>query len=119
MYGVAHRILQDPHPAEDAVQQALLAAWRQLPTLRDPDRVEAWLHRLLVHACFAELRRERRWRPQLHVLGALEPAEPDSTLPVVVRAGKSITLHDWAYYAGTPQSVVDEQRAIVDSIAFQ
>ena len=40
----------------DAVQNALLRAWRDLPTLRDPDRFDAWLHRLLVHACIDEIR---------------------------------------------------------------
>ena len=85
MYAVAYRIVRDPHRAEDAVQQAMLAAWRQLPSLRDPDRVEAWLHRLLVHACYAEIRREGRWKPALRVLGDWDVPEPDSTLTVDAR----------------------------------
>ena len=36
--GIAHRILRDAHLAEDAVQAALVVAWRELRTLRDPDR---------------------------------------------------------------------------------
>jgi len=45
-YALAYRILRDPHRAQDASQQALLGAWRDLPTLRDPERFDAWLHRL-------------------------------------------------------------------------
>ena len=55
-------ILRDPDQAQDAVQNALLRAWRDLPTLRDPDRFDAWLHRLLVRACIDEARRLRRHR---------------------------------------------------------
>ena len=68
MHSVARRILRDTNLAEDATQQALLDAWRHLPTLRDPDRFEAWTHRLLVRACYAEAKRERRHRANLRLL---------------------------------------------------
>jgi RNA polymerase sigma-70 factor (ECF subfamily) len=55
-------ILRDPEQAADAVQNALVRAWRDLPTLRDPDRFDAWLRRLLVRACMDEARRLRRHR---------------------------------------------------------
>jgi RNA polymerase sigma factor (sigma-70 family) len=58
----ARLILRDPEQAKDAVQNALVRAWRDLPTLRDPDRFDAWLHRLLVRACLDEARRLRRHR---------------------------------------------------------
>lgn len=61
-FAVAYRILRDRSLADDAVQQAFLQAWRELPKLRQPDRYEVWLHRLLVNACYGELRRMRRWR---------------------------------------------------------
>ena len=57
---IARLILRDDGRAEDATQEALVAAWRQLKGLRDPDRFEAWLHRLLVNACYREARRTRR-----------------------------------------------------------
>lgn len=69
MHSVARRILRDTSLAQDATQQALLDAWRYLPTLRDPDRFDAWVHRLLVNACYAEARRERRHRGNLRLLG--------------------------------------------------
>ena len=53
----ARLILRDPDRAKDAVQNALVRAWRDLPQLRDADRWEAWLHRLLVRSCYDELRR--------------------------------------------------------------
>ncbi len=66
----ARLILRDPELARDAVQETLVRAWRDLRGLRDPDRFEGWLHRLLVHACMDEIRRRRR-RPieveMLHV----------------------------------------------------
>jgi RNA polymerase sigma-70 factor (ECF subfamily) len=57
--GVARLLLHDPYAAEDAVQEALVDAWRDLPRLRDPARFDAWLRRLLVHACYDRARRDR------------------------------------------------------------
>ncbi|MEO6207839.1 MAG: RNA polymerase sigma factor, partial [Candidatus Limnocylindrales bacterium] len=51
LYAVARLILRTTDLAEDAVQEALVRAWQQLPSLRDPDRFDAWLHRLVVNAC--------------------------------------------------------------------
>jgi RNA polymerase sigma-70 factor (ECF subfamily) len=58
----ARLILRDPDQAKDAVQETLVRAWRDLPTLRDSDRFDAWLHRLLYRACIDEARRLRRHR---------------------------------------------------------
>lgn len=71
---VARRILRDYDLAEDATQQALLAIWQDLPRLRDPARFEAWSYRLLVHACYAEGRKQRRWAPNLRILPIDDPA---------------------------------------------
>jgi len=70
MVGTAGLIVRDRAAAEDVAQEALVRAWRDLPTLRDPDRFEAWLYRLLIHSCQDHLRHERRrpaaveWEPQ-------------------------------------------------------
>jgi len=60
LYGAAVLILHDRTTAEDAVQEALIRMWRDMPKLRDPERFDGWLHRLLVHACMHTARRERR-----------------------------------------------------------
>lgn len=82
MYALATRILRDSDLSEDALQGALITAWRQLPTLRDPDRFEAWVRRLLVHACYAEARRRRTWAANVRVLPIDGPAGPDDNLAI-------------------------------------
>ncbi len=87
LYSVAFRILRDTTRAEDAVQQTFLTAWHELRRLRDDDRLEAWLYRLLVNACFAELRHTRRWQPGLRVIADLEivPSTDDAQVSVALR----------------------------------
>ena len=82
LYALAYRILRDVPRAEDAVQEALVIAWRDLPGLREPDRFDAWLHRLVVRACLAEARRERRRIPNLYVLPVDLPIAGDAFLNV-------------------------------------
>jgi RNA polymerase sigma-70 factor, ECF subfamily len=82
---VARRILRDLDLAEDATQQTMLSIWRDLPQLRDPARFEAWSYRLLVRACYAEGRKERRWAPNLRLLPADEPMEAGGYESVVDR----------------------------------
>ena len=79
---IAHRILRDADLAEDAVQVALVQAWRELPTLRDLDRFEAWLHRILVNACYAEARNRRRMGANVVLLETDEPTATDGYLTV-------------------------------------
>jgi RNA polymerase sigma-70 factor (ECF subfamily) len=81
----SHRILGDINLAEDAAQQALLDVWQHLPQLRDPARFEAWSYRLLVRACYAEGRKNRRWAPNLRVLSADEPIQTDEVGLVIDR----------------------------------
>ncbi len=85
LLAVARRILRDYDLAEDATQQALLAAWRDLPQLRDPDRFESWSYRLLVRACYAESRRERRWTPSLRLLPVGEQSADEDLSSVIDR----------------------------------
>jgi RNA polymerase sigma-70 factor (ECF subfamily) len=80
LMAIAHRILRDVGRAEDAVQQTLVIAWRELPGLRDPDRFDAWLQRLLVNASYAEARRWRNWSANVRVLEIDGPAGPDEAL---------------------------------------
>ena len=84
-YAIAYRILRDVEQAQDAVQQAFLLAWRDLPRLRDPERFGPWLHRLLVNACYEELRRHRRWSTRIAILPVDGPGGPDPMISVVDR----------------------------------
>jgi RNA polymerase sigma-70 factor (ECF subfamily) len=67
LYGVAHLALRDTDTAEDALQEALIRAWRDLGSLREPDKLDAWLSRLVSRACLDEARRRRRWSMSPHV----------------------------------------------------
>jgi len=85
MFATAHRILRDFDRAEDALQDALVIAWRDLKGLRDPDRFDAWLTRLLVHVCIAQATRERRRTANLRLLPVDGPAAPDDLISVADR----------------------------------
>lgn len=87
MTGTARLILRDADAAEDAVQDALLETWRSLPTLRDPDRFDAWSRRLLIRSCMAHGRHRRD------------------------RAAREITL---AFESDRGPSVSDSQRSVAD-----
>ena len=76
LYAVARLLLRDTELAEDATQDALVRAWRDLPSLRDVERFDAWLYRLIVRSCTDIGRHRRRWRAEITIV-ATEPAEPD------------------------------------------
>lgn len=75
--GAARLILRDAELGRDAVQEAMIRAWRDLPGLRDPDRFDAWLHRLLVHACLDLIRRRKRRVIEVELSPLDAPATPD------------------------------------------
>jgi RNA polymerase sigma-70 factor, ECF subfamily len=85
LYAIARRILRDGYAAEDAVQEALVRAWRDLWGLRDPDAFDAWLHRLLVRSC-ADYQR-RTWKTRLDVAVDLidSPSAPDEVTRLMDR----------------------------------
>jgi RNA polymerase sigma-70 factor, ECF subfamily len=85
LFAVAQRILRDVDRAEDALQEALVIAWRDLRGLRDPDRFDAWLGRLLVHECIDQATRERRRITNLRVLPVDGPAAPDDLVTLADR----------------------------------
>jgi len=60
LYAVATLILRDPDRAQDAVQEALMSAWKDVRALRDPDAWDAWLHRITVWACYRAAKKDRR-----------------------------------------------------------
>ena len=80
LFATASLILRDRGRAEDAVQDALVRAWRDLPSLRDPRRVDAWLRRLVVNACRDQSRRQRRHEANIRLL-------PDHDRPTADASG--------------------------------
>jgi RNA polymerase sigma-70 factor (ECF subfamily) len=116
---IAVRILRDIDLAEDAVQAALVVAWTELRTLRDPSRFEPWLHRILTNACYAEARRRRRWSEGLRVLPGAGAHGPDEYLTVddrdqLERALRRLTVQQRAvlvyhHYLGLPITEVAER----------
>lgn len=84
LYRIARLILRDTDRAEDAVQEALVRCWRDLRTLRDPDRFDAWLNRLLMHSISDEARRQRAFGASVVVL-RVEPHQADSTAALADR----------------------------------
>jgi RNA polymerase sigma-70 factor (ECF subfamily) len=121
LYAIAWRILRDPDRAEDALQQALIQIWEDLPSLRDPERFDAWTYRLVVHASYREARRERRWTSRIREI-PVEPAGDDQVGAVidrdeVERGFRRLTPEHRAvlvlhYFVGLPVSEVAETLGI-------
>ena len=84
LHAIARLVLRDTELAQDATQEALVRAWRDLPTLRDVERFDAWLYRLIVRSCADIGRHRRRWRAEMTIL-PVDPAEPDRTADLADR----------------------------------
>ena len=86
LYAAARLILRDDERAADAVQDALLRAWLDIRGLRDPERFDAWLHRLLVRACYRAARRHRtREVVEIRLADDTDSATPDAQRALLVR----------------------------------
>jgi RNA polymerase sigma-70 factor, ECF subfamily len=86
LYRLARMIVRDPDLAEDVVQDTLLEAWRSLPGLRDAERFEPWINRLLVRAAIRLSRTRRRQHvTELHVIDADGATRDNTERDLVVR----------------------------------
>jgi RNA polymerase sigma-70 factor (ECF subfamily) len=99
---IASGILRDHDMAADAVQAALISAWRELTTLRDADRFESWLHRIVVNACYAEARRHRRTRTDVHMVAMGGPV-----------ADELVSIHDRDQLERALRRLSVEHRAVL------
>jgi RNA polymerase sigma-70 factor, ECF subfamily len=127
LHGVAYRILRDPDRADDATQQALVAAWDHLPSLRDPDRFDAWTYKLVVRAAYRETRRERVQRAAVRWVGsgeavsnetperladrdeleqAFDRLSPEHRAILTLRYYADLSCHDIAEVLGIPVGTV-------------
>jgi RNA polymerase sigma factor (sigma-70 family) len=103
LHGLAGLILYDRSRVEDAVQEAMLKAWRDLPRLRDVERFDAWLRRLVVNACRDERRRLRRRADEVAFGPQHEPA---------IGAGLETSIAR-DELAGAFRRLSDEQRTVI------
>ena len=85
LFVIAQRILRDTGLAEDATQQCLIIVWRELPTLRDPEKFAGWATRILVNECNTEARRRTRMSAELRSIPFDGPGRSDDYLSIVER----------------------------------
>src|SRR5262245_41067591 len=127
---VARLVLRDGHQAEDAVQDALVRAWQSLPLLRDPERWDAWLHRLVVRACADQGRRRRRHEAEVRMIGidaatgdhagsiddhdqldrGFRPLKPEPRTAAVLRFYTRMAVGDVADALGVPVGTAKSKR---------
>jgi len=103
LYAIARLILRDGDRAQDATQEALIAAWRDLRGLRDPDRFDAWMRRLLVNACYREARKDKR---RLRAEGNVRPLDEAVPDPALLSADRDQLTRAFA-------GLAPEQRALI------
>jgi len=74
LYRLAVRVMGDPTEAEDALQEALLDAWRRIERFRGESAFSTWMYRVVTNRCLGMLRRRR----PVPVDRVAESAAPDS-----------------------------------------
>lgn len=128
LYATAFRILRDRAWAEDVTQEVLLAAWSNISRLRDVDRLDGWLYRLLVNECSTELSRRMRLRRGLRLAAQPELMTVDATLSLAQReqlegAFRQLSAQHRAvvvfrYYLGwTPSEIAETLRISAGTVS--
>jgi len=123
LYAIAYRILRDPDRAEDAMQQALIDTWDDLPGLRDPERFDAWSYRLVVRAAYREAAKERRQTARIRRIAIPDDLAEDDLTRIVAdrdeleRGFRDLTPEHRAvlvlhYFVGLPITEVAETLGI-------
>jgi RNA polymerase sigma-70 factor (ECF subfamily) len=103
MYTIARLILRDSDRAHDATQEALISAWRDIKGLRDPDKFEPWIRRLLVNACYREARKEKR---RVSAEGRVRLIDTDSADPAIASSDRDELARAF-------ETLAPEQRALI------
>jgi RNA polymerase sigma-70 factor, ECF subfamily len=119
LWAIAVHVLGDPHDAADAVQEALLAAYRRAATFRGDASVRTWLGRIVVNACIDRIRHERvrrtvpwperdvparRSDPAVELVTRLAVDEALTLLPVAQRV--AVVLVDFQGYPVTEVAAI-------------
>lgn len=118
----ARLMLRDRELARDAVQEGFIRAWKNLPALRDPDRFEAWLHRLVLRSCIDMLRRRGRRPIEVELTPIDGPSVADASVAIADRELLDRSLRrldpEWRavvvlhFYLGMPLPAVAETLGI-------
>jgi RNA polymerase sigma-70 factor (ECF subfamily) len=121
LYRVALTILCVGADAEDAVQDALLAAWRALDSLREERYFETWLMRILINVCRTELRARSRRAvadisalpeipapppPDIRLFAALEQLDGKYRLPLMLHCAEGYSIAEVAQILHLPAGAV-------------
>ena len=120
LFHIAYAMLHDEQDCADAVQQALLNAWRTRGKLRNEQAIKAWLSRILVNECNTVLRRKKRARftelsddwpapPQVDNLplhNALEQLPPQTRIPIVLNYLEGFTIAEISQTLHIPTGTV-------------
>jgi len=101
MIAVAHRLLKDRALAEDAVQDAFLAAFRGLDQFEGRSSLKTWLHRITVNTALMQLRQLKR----------RAEAQFDEYLPEFDRFGCRIE-EPWEHSASVEEILDNEQHRV-------
>lgn len=111
---VAMRLLQNQADADDAVQEALLSAFRGFAGFRADARLGTWLHRIVVNAALQRLRRRRPTdeAQELEPLGELLPRFAESGYPEHFHQPWTSSIDELVTRAETRESV----RAMIDRL---
>ena len=125
-YRLAGYLLGDATEAQDAVQDALIKAWRSWPNLRNPEAFGPWFERIVVNVCRDRMRRHRTLRMvDLDAAGEVESADPfgsmfagdevagavarlgsDHRIVIALRFWRDLTLEQIAETLGVPLGTV-------------
>lgn len=106
LWAVALRTMRDHEEAADALQDAMISAFRNAGSFRAESQVTTWLHRIVVNACLDRIRR-RQARPTVP-LPETGPAEPRATRDVIAEQDTRMAVEE--ALAGLPE---DQRSAIV------
>lgn len=118
LYRVSYGLLPNAFDQDDAVQETVKIALLRWHTLRDLNALKAWLTRILIHECYAILRRKKREIPSeeiridlppdgdKEVIEALMLLEPKHRLPVILHHIEGYTTREIGQMLRLPESTV-------------
>lgn len=121
MYRVALRMLRNHHEAEDAVQDALNKAWKNLDQFRADAEMKSWLFKILTNTCLDQLRARSRWSQHIDASES-EPGDLPSSSPTpdeLASDHQQIRSVEHAINALPAQHQVVIQLVVIEQFSYQ